>query len=186
METRELIPDKRLPWIEKAKAFDLDLSKLQQDINWAVSSAENDAIAGGTKTAKGIDNMTAKDMTTAAKDIQMQSLQSTTRAKQAIQTTIQIGTETGEQLRMQTEQIGNISKNVDEVESNLKRADKQLRSLMRRMATDRVIIVFVLLIVLAVIGSIVASVLDPNGKLGKKIISSLPSIPGVNITKITG
>lgn len=77
--------------------------------------------------------MTSKDMTRAAKEIQQDSLQSTSRAKQAIMTTIQIGNETSEVLRQQTEQITNVSKTVDEIESNFKRADKQLRGIMRHV-----------------------------------------------------
>lgn len=51
------------------------------------------------------------------------------------------------------------------------------------MATDKVIAVFVLLIVLSVVGAIVATVYDPNGRLGKKIISQLPSISSFNTSQ---
>ncbi|KAJ1512923.1 hypothetical protein HMI55_006050, partial [Coelomomyces lativittatus] len=183
VETRELVPDKRAPWNEKAKGFDATIAKLQQDINWVVTSTERDP-SGAHKQVKGIDEMTAKEMTHAAMDIQGQSLQSTARAKQAIQATIQMGTETMDVLKGQTDQLQGISKNVDEVEGNLKRADKQLRAFLRRMANDRIIMIFIFLIVLGVVGAILVAVFDPNGKITKKIVSAIPSIPGINITNI--
>jgi SNARE protein len=125
---RELPPDKRGIWVEKTKSYENQLAKLQQDINWAISSAERDGPGGRPKQA---DEMNAKEMTKAGIEIQGQSLQSTARAKAAIATTIQIGTETFDVLKQQSEQLKGIDENVDKVESNLKRADKQLRAFLR-------------------------------------------------------
>lgn len=73
------------------------------------------------------DEMGAKDLVAEAKTIQEQSKASTTRAKQVLEHTIQIGTETSDALKKQTEQIENIDKTVDVIESNLLRADRQIR-----------------------------------------------------------
>ncbi|KAI9190368.1 hypothetical protein H9P43_001802 [Blastocladiella emersonii ATCC 22665] len=180
VELRELPPDKRTIWVEKAKAYDGQLNKLQQDLNWAVTSAERDGQAG--RVVKGVDEMTAKEMTQAALETQAQSLQSTARTKAVIATTIQMGTETFDVLKQQTEQIQGINDKVDQVESNLKRADKQLRAFLRKMATDRIIMIFVFLIVLGIVGAILIRVFDPKGKLGQQVVSTLQSNPFINAT----
>ncbi|KNE58063.1 hypothetical protein AMAG_04887 [Allomyces macrogynus ATCC 38327] len=180
VEMRELPTDKRAPWVEKVKVYENKLAKLQQDINWAITSAERGNGTG--PAAKEINDMTAKDMTATALAIQGQSMQSTTRAKAAIAATIQLGTETVDVLKQQTEQIDGIDKKVDQVESNLKRADKQLRAFLRKMATDRIIMIFIFLIVLGIIGAILVSIFDPKGKLGASLQSQMSKLGVLNIT----
>lgn len=41
-------------------------------------------------------------------------------------------------LKDQTNQLDRVTQGVDEVESNLKQAEKQLRSIARRIATDKI------------------------------------------------
>jgi SNARE protein len=50
------------------------------------------------------------------------------------------------------------------------------------MATDRIIMIFVFLIVLGVVGAILVNVLQPNTKLGSKVQTGLQNIPVFNIT----
>jgi SNARE protein len=73
------------------------------------------------------DEMTAKQLVETAKQVQDESKASTARTKQVLQTTVQIGSETSETLKHQTEQLGNVDQTMDVIENNLKRADKQIR-----------------------------------------------------------
>ncbi|ORZ34793.1 hypothetical protein BCR44DRAFT_69335 [Catenaria anguillulae PL171] len=180
VELRELPSDKRLVWQEKAKAYDAQLNKLQQDVNWAVTSAERDGQGGGR--VKGVNEMTAKEMTQAGLEIQKESLQATSRTKAVLATTIQMGTETMDVLKQQTDQIQGINDKVDQVESNLKRADKQLRAFLRKMATDRIIMVFVFLIVLGIVGAILVNVL--RGSKATQAIDDTLRRAGINATVI--
>ncbi|KAI9141592.1 hypothetical protein BKA69DRAFT_1124709 [Paraphysoderma sedebokerense] len=166
VEMRELPKDKTAPYEERAKHFDNELAKLQQDLNWAVTSAERDNTQPG-KHVKNVDEMTGKEITSTALSIQEQSLQSTARTKQVIANTLQIGAETTDVLKQQSQQIQNVSSNVDEVESNLKRADKQMRAILRKLATDRVILVFIFLIVIGIVAAVVVSYLKPNDRLSQ-------------------
>lgn len=100
--------------------------------------------------------MTTRDITQQALAVQNQSLASTARTKQRIEETItvswgylpkigpwlcfdrlphvtfpQIGVEVSDNLKRQTEDITKIKEDVDQVDSNLKRADKQIRMFMR-------------------------------------------------------
>lgn len=99
--------------------------------------------------------MTAKELTTQALMVQDMSLAATDRIKRTIAETTEIGVITSTALKGQGEQITRISENVDQAETNLKRADKQLRAFMRRMATDRIFLVLIFLTLVAIITIIV-------------------------------
>ena len=58
-------------------------------------------------------------------------------------------------MKQQTNQLENVDKGLDDIESNIKRANKQLRAFVRRMATDKIIIVLFLLVLCGIIAAIV-------------------------------
>ena len=62
-----------------------------------------------------------------------------------------MGAETASKLKGQTEQLKNIDQDIMKVKSNLKRADLLLRAFMRRMATDKIFMVFMCLIFCGII-----------------------------------
>jgi len=95
--------------------------------------------------------------------IQQESLKSTTRSQQLVEESKQIGTATTVKLKEQTEQIKEIDTQVMEVESNLKRADLLIRAFMRRMATDKFIMVFLFLIVVGILTIIIYKAVNPEG-----------------------
>jgi hypothetical protein len=51
---------------------------------------------------------------------------------------------------------------LDEIESNIKQARKELASFARRVATDKIIMVFACLVVCGIIAVIVYSIVDPS------------------------
>jgi len=56
---------------------------------------------------------------------------STDRSKRIVEETIQVGNETAKTLQEQTAQLERIDKQVDVVQSNLQKAEKQIRVFMR-------------------------------------------------------
>jgi novel plant SNARE len=106
------------------------------------------------------DEMTAGQLVDAAKSVQEESKSATSRIKEQLQVTIDVGQATSKTLKDQTDQIGRVDEQLDSLESNLKRADKQIRIFLRRMATDRVILLLVGLVIFGVIGSIVVAVVN--------------------------
>ncbi|KAJ3049744.1 hypothetical protein HK097_009302 [Rhizophlyctis rosea] len=149
-ELEDLSPDEVPKWSLKAGEYEKQIAKLNQDVNWAETSAERDDIK-----RKVVDDMSAKEMTTAAIQIQEQTQQSAFRARQLVEETIEMGMAVNQELKKQGEQITSIGENVETIESNLKRADKQMRVIMRRLATDKIFIFFIFLIVLLIIAAIV-------------------------------
>ena len=75
----------------------------------------------------------------------------------------QVGAETAAKLKGQTEQLKNVDQDIMKVKSNLKRADLLLRAFMRRMATDKIFMVFMCLIFCGIIAIIAAKALDVEG-----------------------
>ncbi|KAJ3033440.1 hypothetical protein HDV00_006347 [Rhizophlyctis rosea] len=149
-EIEDLPSDDGAKWSLKATDYEKQIAKLTQDVGWAETSAERDDIK-----RKAVDDMSAKEMTSAAIQIQEQTQQSAFRARQLVEETIEMGLAVNQELKKQGEQITTIGENVETIESNLKRADKQMRVIMRRLATDKIFILFIFLIVLLIIAAIV-------------------------------
>jgi hypothetical protein len=71
-----------------------------------------------------------------------------------------IGTETAVKLHSQTEQMKNIYATVNELDSELGRANQVLRSFLRGAMTDKLTLCFILLLILAVIAVIAVKVIQ--------------------------
>ncbi|KAJ3191486.1 hypothetical protein HK101_007668 [Irineochytrium annulatum] len=158
VEIRDLPAEKAPDWETKAKDYETTIGKLLQDVDWAETTAKGDEVK-----RKPVEELTAKETTQMAMQVQEQTLQSTSRAKQIVEETIQIGAAVNEELKKQGEQIHAIAEGVEQVESNLTRADKQLRVFMRRMATDKIFLLFIFLIVLGIIIALVLYILKQKG-----------------------
>ncbi|KAG2392004.1 hypothetical protein C9374_013489 [Naegleria lovaniensis] len=71
-----------------------------------------------------------------------------------------IAAESMEILKRQREQLEKIDKEMDELGSNIKRGSNEIKSFMRRLATDKLIMILILLVVLAVLGIIIWRIVD--------------------------
>lgn len=72
--------------------------------------------------------------------------------------TLEIGAESAEMLRAQREQLLAIDRKMDELGSNTKRAGRELTSLMRKLATDKLIVVVFILLTLVIIAAVIIRV----------------------------
>ncbi|KXS11600.1 hypothetical protein M427DRAFT_114811 [Gonapodya prolifera JEL478] len=157
VESRGLPPEQKMSWDTKTRDYEEQVRQLQKDVEWAETSAERDDLG-----QKPMEQMNAREMTQAGIGIQGKSLASTARTKHVIEETINIGMEVNEALKRQTEEIKKIDDGMDQVGSNLKRAEKQLRVYMRRLATDKIFMVLIFLIVLGILGAILVNFLKPK------------------------
>ncbi|KAJ3214939.1 hypothetical protein HDU67_001027 [Dinochytrium kinnereticum] len=126
VEIRDLPDEKKPDWDVKVKGYDAKIAKLLQDVEWSETTAKGDDVK-----KKPTEEMTAKEMTQTAIQVQEQTMESTSRAKQIVGETIQIGAAVNDELRKQGEQIHAIAEGIEQVETNMKRAEKQLRVFMR-------------------------------------------------------
>ena len=94
-------------------------------------------------------------MLKAADQIQDKTAQSLKHTEQMVQLTKEVATATIEELHRQKEQIKDITEEVMQLEDNLTRADKLIRTFGRRMATDKFIQCFACVNVLLLAGVII-------------------------------
>jgi len=106
--------------------------------------------------------MTADEVLDIAANTQVQSLDALDRIANTVNDTREVGANTMESLHGQTEQLRRVDEGISEVQSNLKLASKQLRAYVRRMATDKILVAFMALIVIGIIFVIVWSATHKN------------------------
>lgn len=75
-------------------------------------------------------------MTQQAMQVQEKTQQTTNRVKQVLEETIEIGSTTAAELKRQGDQIGRIQDDVNRVDTNLRRANKQIMVFMRYKITS--------------------------------------------------
>ena len=158
VEIRDLSnPEQIQEWEAKARGFDDKISKLLQDVEWAEKST---AVDNDGRKKVAVNEMTTSEITKMGLQIQEKTQESTTRTKKLLQETIEIGTAANAELKNQGEKLIKIEEDVEQVESNLKRADRQLRIFIRRMASDRIFMVLIVLLGAGILAIVVLTVLQ--------------------------
>ncbi|KAH7302517.1 hypothetical protein KP509_23G076100 [Ceratopteris richardii] len=94
------------------------------------------------------------------------------RSKKVVEDTINVGAQTAQTLKAQTEQMGRIVNELDAMQFSIKKASQLVKEIGRQIATDRCIMVFLFLIVCGVIAIIVVKIVNPNNK-------NIRDIPGL-------
>ncbi|RYR67530.1 hypothetical protein Ahy_A03g013935 [Arachis hypogaea] len=87
------------------------------------------------------------------------------RSKQVVHQTIEVGTQTATTLKGQTEQMGWIVNELDSIQFSIKKALKLVKEIGRQVATDKCIMLLLVLIVCGVIAIIVVKEENKNVKL---------------------
>ena len=89
------------------------------------------------------------------------------RSKKTVETTIQLGQQTAEALRNQTEQMERVVDDLDEIHFSLKKSFKVIRDLTRGLATDKCILALLFLVVAGVVAIIAVKMagLDENDEV---------------------
>lgn len=103
-----------------------------------------------------------KEMLDKAVNIQKKTEQSLVSTQKMVENSKEVAIATGEQLREQRQQIVQITDEVMRMEDNLQRADKLIRTFARRMATDRVILVFTLLVFCGIAAIVIYKSVNPS------------------------
>mmetsp|Transcript_12212 Transcript_12212/g.16874 ORF Transcript_12212/g.16874 Transcript_12212/m.16874 type:complete len:224 (-) Transcript_12212:675-1346(-) len=152
VELRDLSKAEGAAYHKKAKEYNETINKLIQDLNWL---QDREDLFDGTQRPQDVEQMTADQIIEKGAQIQQDSITSLGRTLQTIENTKEVGTATAARLKEQTEQLRKVGEDIEEVQANLKVAGKQLRAFVRRMATDKIIMCFIVLILIAVVVVIV-------------------------------
>lgn len=157
VEMRELPREQATAYDLKHKEHHAKLQALNGDLQIAKSDVDRQQLG-----VRSIEEMTPGEILEVAGKTQDASLASVNRMKQRIEESKQVGAETADKLRSQTEQLKNIDVDIMKVKSNLNRADLLIRAFVRKMMTDKIIMLLVCLIFLGVIGIIIYKMVDPD------------------------
>lgn len=90
-------------------------------------------------------------ITSNCKAMQKNTLESTARSKAAIEETATIGKETRQTVATQRERLQSVDNGLDRVDGNIRMANRQIRIFIRRMATDKLVMFLLVLVILGVI-----------------------------------
>lgn len=99
------------------------------------------------------------------------------RSKQVVEQTIEVGTQTAVTLKGQTEQMGRIVNELDTIQFSIKKASQLVKEIGRQVATDKCIMLFLLLIVCGVIAIIIVKIVNPSNKDIRDIPGLAPPAP---------
>uniref|UniRef100_A0A7S4BWQ0 t-SNARE coiled-coil homology domain-containing protein n=2 Tax=Chrysotila carterae TaxID=13221 RepID=A0A7S4BWQ0_CHRCT len=161
VEMRELPRAELAAYDAKAQEHHGALQRLQSALSSARGEAER---ANGTHAvARRVEEMSAAEIIQMGGRTQDKSLASLGRMKNQIAESMQIGAATATTIKTQTEQLQNIDTDIMKIKSNLNRADLLIRAFLRRMMTDKIIMIFMCLIILGVIGIVIYKIVDPKG-----------------------
>mmetsp|Transcript_1088 Transcript_1088/g.7015 ORF Transcript_1088/g.7015 Transcript_1088/m.7015 type:complete len:284 (-) Transcript_1088:1429-2280(-) len=84
------------------------------------------------------------------------------RSKKLVEETVTVGTETAVTVKKQTEQIDRIVTDLDEIHFSLKKAGALIRDITRAIATDKCIMVLMMLVAIGVLGIIVYNIVKTD------------------------
>lgn len=146
------------------------MEELAGEVKWAKTEQERnglfgargpdaDARAGGPGGGGQLSNA---DYLNKAVDVQKKTEQSLVSTAKMVEQSKEVAIATGEQLREQRQQIVTITDEVMRMEDSLTRADKLIRTFARRMATDRVILLFALLVFIGIAAIVIYKSINPN------------------------
>lgn len=79
-----------------------------------------------------------------------------------------MGTAAAVKLRAQGEALQRVDAALDEIESNVRRANKQVRAFIRRMGTDKLILVLVLLVAIGLVVAVVVPLVQQETNEGEQ------------------
>jgi len=145
-EVRYLSYDEQKAYKAKIEAFE---ARHKEQLN-ALQFAEKNEVTGG-----GVGTMSTDQMLSRADNIQQQDIAMLQNMASITEQDKELGVETLAQIDEQNEQLRSAKKQIDHINSDLDIAKKTLRQIANRYATDRLILVFVVLVGVAILCAII-------------------------------
>ena len=125
-------------------------SKFSKSSN-AAAAAQSEIVAPGEIELQG---MQTEELLVYGRDKIKDTDAIIDRSKETVARTIQLGTQTAEQLRNQTEQMEKVVDDLDEIHFSLKKSMKVIKDLTRGLATDKCILTLLFVVVMGVVAII--------------------------------
>jgi len=161
VEIRELSSMEAREYEQKLRKHQESYAEIERNLTFARSMAEkSELMDGNTANGKNVEGMSAAQLIEEAKKTQQQDAVALDGMIRMVDNSEEIGVQTNIKLRAQTEQIKAINEDVSKVQANMKRADKLLNQMGRRIMTDKLL---ALLLLALVIGILVVIILKATG-----------------------
>eukprot|EP01121_Diplochlamys_sp_Union-15-3_P005473 TRINITY_DN15810_c0_g1_i1.p1 TRINITY_DN15810_c0_g1~~TRINITY_DN15810_c0_g1_i1.p1 ORF type:complete len:235 (+),score=47.55 TRINITY_DN15810_c0_g1_i1:123-827(+) len=173
IELRELTKPAQAPWVKKREAHVKKSNDLRAKLAEIKSSTEREQLGLGKE------EKTADEILDEAINIQGESLTSVERSKKIVKNTIEIGENTTQTLVEDGEKMRSTIKDLDDIDTNLIQAKKQLKSIVVGLASDNICRCFMVLILLAIIALIIVVIVKKTGGGGGGNKSPPPSVPSL-------
>ena len=151
---------KKSDYENKSKRLDEDLNKAVNDVaqlRIKVSQKERQELTAGASRF-GTEGKTNDDLLGEAHKIQDDTFASLGRTQALVAASKDVGTATLEVLVNQREQIADITEDVENIGTNLERAERLVTNFGRRMATDRILQMFTFINFILIIAVVAYSV----------------------------
>ncbi|KAL3661870.1 hypothetical protein V7S43_013163 [Phytophthora oleae] len=153
---RQAPRDQVVAFREKFEEHCARVEELSSEFRWAKAEQERNGLFGDRAAASAAGARTTglgnKELLDKTLDIQSKTEQSLMSTAKLVEQSKDVAAATAEALRGQREHIVEITDAVMGIEDSLQRADKLIRSFARRMATDRVILLFTFLVIVGIAG----------------------------------
>jgi SNARE protein len=104
----------------------------------------------------------ARNVKKSIQDTQSKALEALARAEATVQQTQDVGNEAATNLAGQTDQMRRMNETLDQLDSEVGRAKKELNAFVRRMMTDKIIICFGLLLVVGIAIFVIMKVVNKD------------------------
>lgn len=129
--------------------------KLKNEYEWKKQAQVKDQLLGEHTEATAGDQNSADGLMKYGLDVQDKSKESLKRSLETIENAKQVGTKTVEKLQANTEQIENMYNELETIESSLARSRKTIARIARKVATDKYVWVFIVLVIGAIVALII-------------------------------
>eukprot|EP01117_Protostelium_nocturnum_P004243 TRINITY_DN1558_c0_g1_i4.p1 TRINITY_DN1558_c0_g1~~TRINITY_DN1558_c0_g1_i4.p1 ORF type:complete len:225 (+),score=63.21 TRINITY_DN1558_c0_g1_i4:129-803(+) len=165
IELRDLSKAQQDPYKKKGQEYETRINTMIQDLNFVQDGGE---VKGAER--ENLDNMTSDQVLQKGSKVQDESIAAAKRMQEQIERTKEVGVATAAELQIQTDKLKEVGANVEQVQFNLKQANKQLRAFARRVATDKILVGFMCLLVIGIIVLIIVKIVkkrqaDNGGKI---------------------
>ena len=132
----------------------------------AAAAAQSEIVAPGEIELQG---MQTKELLVYGRDKIKDTDVIIDRSKATVARTIELGTQTAEQLRNQTQQMEKVVDDLDEIHFSLKKSMKVIKDLTRGLATDKCILTLLFIVVMGVVAIIAVKMagLDKDDEVAK-------------------
>ncbi len=139
----------------KFREIDERVCDLIKRYNEAKGRFNKATLMQGSKNIYDVEGKSGDELLAGARVIQDKTFESLGRTRNLIEESKAVGSATLEQLRSQREQMNEIEKEIDVMDSNLARAEKLIVSFTKRMATDKIIQGFAAVNICVLLGLII-------------------------------